>query len=258
MLNNNKIEVNLVKLNGTGNSFVIIENINNNQMSRAGLAKIICSMDLNGPTDGLLFVEKIRTHVYKWDFYNSDGSAAEMCGNAARCVTRYLSEKEKILNTEIEIQTLAGSVFGMMIDKENIKVEMPQVLIEKTQDGYQRINTGVPHLIFPLEQIQLAKTFKDQARKLREKWNANVTFVSLSTTEIVEAVTYERGVEDFTLACGTGAVAAGIWKLNNENKNMPGGRLIIEWDKKLRPYLIGNAVIELTRQITIEVNNESV
>lgn len=258
MSKNNKV-IDLVKLNGAGNSFVIIENINDQMTPRNQLAQLVCRLDLNGKTDGLLFVEKLQPHKFKWDFYNSDGSTAEMCGNAARCVTRYLSEKENLIGVELEIQTLAGSVFGKMISASEIEIKMPPVIIENFQDGFQRINTGVPHLIYPIENIKNVSQNKEHARELRHKWNANVTFVASIANDELDAVSFERGVEDFTLACGTGAVAAGVWNIlkgNSVNEcqiNMPGGCLTIKWDKHTEPFLIGNAVIELKKQIVIEV-----
>lgn len=258
------IVVDLVKMNGAGNSFVIIEKMSDKNISRSKLAQIICGSDLNGTTDGLLFIEKLQPQVFKWDFFNSDGSTAEMCGNAARCATRYLSEKEKILNTEILIHTRAGPVCGIMTSEEEIKIEMPEIKIEELQDGFQKINTGVPHLIFPIEKIDFAAQNKTQARELREKWNTNVTFVAPQSKYLINAVTYERGVEDFTRACGTGAVAAGAWRMIKEEigntcqVQMPGGMLTIQWDKKSRPILIGSAMVELTKQIIIEVEDESI
>lgn len=263
MAKTNSMKIKFSKFNGAGNSFIIVDELEGQISSRSELAKKLCALDLNGPTDGLLFIEKLNHLVYQWDFYNSDGSSAEMCGNAARCMTRFLSEKENLQKQKIQIKTLAGPVYGVMNSEHHIDITMPLVQIENEQDSFMRINTGVPHLIYPLSSISEAKMLKAQAGQLRQKWNANITFVTAQGDDQVAAITFERGVEDFTLACGTGAVAAAIWQmlkhpdLQSCQVEMPGGRLTVNWDKKNEPHLIGSAIKELENELMIEDKNES-
>jgi len=200
--------------------------------------------------DGILFLESIQ-NKFKWHFFNSDGSTAEMCGNAARCATQFLHEEENI-KTPIDFLTQAGPVQGLI--KENkYCVVMPSVNVINSKMDFPEIapkeilffvNTGVPHLVWDLSQ-KTNQLFEDKKnwlatiRQLRKAntlgpGGANVTLVTLSSGG-KKAVTFERGVEDFTQACGTGAVAAAIYFQMIDHKtrqeiDMPGGKLEIALD----------------------------
>lgn len=220
---------------------------------KAKLAEFLCESFFGFHTDGLLFVRPEKGYDFAWDFYNSDGSFAEMCGNAARCATWYFHQKVKPQKT-LRFLTGAGEISGEVLSNDSVRVEMTQVSETKKmtvlgQEGFY-VNTGVPHFVIP------QKPDADLSKKLRKvpdfgPAGANITFIQNLKDHFAEAVTFERGVEDFTQACGTGAVAAAMYlqSLNGPRKlievQMPGGLLKIENAESFkRPFLTGPVKFE--------------
>jgi diaminopimelate epimerase len=176
-----------------------------------------------------------------------------MCGNAARCATLYFNQRVEPKGT-VQFLTGAGAVEGKILTSDRVQIEMPPVLEIKAMTVYGIpgvfTHTGVPH--FVLEQAPNA----DIAKKLRTVSDfgpsgANITFVEVLKENLLAAVTFERGVEGFTQACGTGAVAAAVYvqnKLGSQSfvtVRMPGGELKIEGGQvKQRPYLTGPVQFE--------------
>jgi diaminopimelate epimerase len=269
----------LTRASGAGNTFLILDNFQHpifEKSNRAEFVKKACNEIPGFTTDGLIFIEKSidRSVDFEWDFYNSDGSVAEMCGNAARCVTLYYVLKVN-RKTEIKFNTLAGKVEGSILSSshilkstERVKVKMPQLKtlapydsdIKKLQVkvGDRRIqgclvSAGVPHFVIEDEpNEQLAKAL----RKVKDfgENGANITFVQTSPGGFTQAITYERGVEDFTLACGTGAVAAAKYyrtlypEAIQQTIEMPGGELSVSWENNTNNqeqiFLTGDAQLE--------------
>lgn len=220
---------------------------------KASLAAHLCT-DFHGfHTDGLLYLRPENQFDFAWDFYNSDGSHAEMCGNAARCAAFFFYHKVKA-QKQMKFLTVAGEITGEVLSPELVRVEMTKISDPKEMSvlghtGFY-INTGVPH--FVLEERPDANTSK-QLRKVSDfgTAGANITFVENLKQNYLQAVTFERGVEDFTQACGTGAVAAAMYlqskkmAKNSVDVQMPGGILTIEGaGVGKRPFLTGSARIE--------------
>lgn len=262
------------KMSGAGNTFILLDarpqspwkNIEKKfAKSRSEFAKQICSPITGVAADGLLFIEAGSSGFdYDWDFYNSDGSTAEMCGNAARCAARFCQEiLESTEKEQIKFKTGAGLVVTQILEGHQVKVQMPQAkFLQKeislrtkssSEEKFALVNTGVPHLVQELHDIHDAPSLKDLARESRHHHDlkpagANVTFYSISSKEEIQAVTFERGVEDYTLACGTGAVAAalvyseksGVQKVNVQ---MPGGELLVQFESNsVHPLMTGEAI----------------
>lgn len=199
--------------------------------------------------DGILLIkqESERSH-FRWNFLNADGSDAEMCGNAARCVAHLLLEEGQI-HTEAQLLTAAGAVGLVITEERKIEVQMPSPKILGMKTLHSRgksyeglwVNTGVPHFVITVSsQHEVKKSTCKELRHNHElgRQGANVTLVIRSSGSIIEAVTYERGVEDFTAACGTGAVAAALSlreEINGQTKDqiievrMPGGALSVDF-----------------------------
>ena len=266
----------MTRMSASGNTFIIIESEKENfsftlTVEKQNYVQRLCQGYPGMFTDGVVFIEKsLNMEVdFQWDFYNADGSTAEMCGNAARCAALYYSKKNKQQKT-ITFQTKSGIINAEVIDFENniIKVSMPQpniiaekfdVLLEgRAVQGFF-VNTGVPHFVI------LEEPNENLAKALRQvknfgKAGANITFVDFESSDFIQAVTFERGVEDFTLACGTGAVAAAAMfrvlhpEDDQQTIEMPGGLLIVEWDES-RPQLIGPAEFHFDMKL-YEVKNE--
>lgn len=268
-----------IKYSGAGNTIVLIEGNKVNPKGRKVWAQKICSAKGGMNSDGVLFLEKDTDGSaidYVWDFYNSDGSQAEMCGNAARCATQFCREELGIKKDTIAFKTLAGIVSCKNENNQQIAVQMPPIKIlsdqiklvsknlPETVEVFFFVDTGVPHLVVEKnsEFFLAAKTNEPSKQKWAQIFRkhqdlgakgANVTIVS-QTQGLISAITYERGVEKFTLACGTGAVAAAAYLLNKgkrEDKvdshqrqyeiHMPGGMLRVDLSNTNKPLLIGDS-----------------
>ncbi len=269
----------LVKMSGAGNTFVLVDATKADlYIKRQQLVKFICNRTLGVFADGVLFLQEgAIDHDYKWDFYNSDGSKAEMCGNAARCAALFANKYLKPSATGIyKFKTDAGTVITQILGDKSVRVHMPIVkdyqeiktlAIEGKSYAFSSVNTGVPHLVMQILKYQYATELKEVARKARyhndlAPIGANVTFYSKEKEGFLKAVTFERGVEDYTQACGTGAVAVAYVEYKKSgNKNfavhMPGGALVIQVTETLEsPLLTGEAVFVMEFQYFSEVANE--
>lgn len=249
--------LNFSKLVGTGNDFIFVDLTKISlaaitSLSKEELAQKICDRHFGVGADGIIFVEKASnpkaTEKLKWNFFNRDGSQAEFCGNAARCFGRWANHFYK--KNDLVFESRIGDV-QVLIDQNTINVRLhklsatPSEIMTAGMDflGIQKtiaklshvflINSGVPHFVCmspaPLsrdEKLQLVSVFR--FHQTSGAAGANVTFLSGD-----ETVTFERGVEDFTLSCGTGFVAAAIcsWKSSRHRDILlraPGGTLKVE------------------------------
>lgn len=218
----------------------------------------LCSAKFSN-VDGVLFLEKTAEAHYKWDFYNRDGSNAEMCGNAARCaaalilkfipnVDPSLNDLTALKNQKVDFETVAGNVRGDTLSGSEVTILMPSPknLIEKfvtvadeKKGTYFFVDSGVPHIVIKINDLAGREQLRSISKKLRfspetGKAGSNITFYRVLSEKHIEAVTFERGVEDFTMACGTGAVASALAYMKTQNLSeaivkvqMPGGLLKI-------------------------------
>lgn len=214
-------------MQGAGNDFVFFDAtdpelqqlVSETPKERAELAKKICQRKFSIGADGVAFLHCKSSNLVHWDFYNSDGSRGEMCGNAARCVSVYA---KTIWNCddEVTLETLSGKVELKFLQEKlaEIKVQTPSWVTQR-EKPYAVINSGVPHLVFQVESApipgQVTTELKEKCKALRfpdevDEVGANVTVVELAENGL-KVATYERGVEDFTYACGTGAMAAAVF-----------------------------------------------
>jgi len=208
----------------TGNDFIIIDNREYIlKGDPAGIAKKLCDRRYGIGADGLLLVEKSSSADFKMRIFNSDGSEAEMCGNGSRCVALYAHAK-KIAPANMKIETMAG-ILNANVRGEHVKVKLTDpkdiqwnlcLMIHECPYKVNFANTGVPHVIHFVDDLEAVEV-KKLGLKMRyhEEFSphgANVDFVKITDKNKNEIAvrTYERGVEDETLACGTGAVASAI------------------------------------------------
>ncbi|MDT2456698.1 diaminopimelate epimerase [Enterococcus avium] len=212
------------KLQGAGNDFILIDNQELNFASEqlTKFAARVCTRRVSVGADTLIAVEAARgSGDFYARFFNADGSEAEMCGNGARCVARWAFEtgiaKEKMI-----IETIAGDVPAERLDKRTYRVQLNSPTVFEgdkviqidgksvTVDYVELGDPGIPHLVVHVADLAMTEleTILDFARKLRNhpafEKGANVNFYDLLSDQTVVERTYERGVEDFTLACGTG------------------------------------------------------
>ena len=211
------------KMSGSGNDFIIIDN-RKRIVDEAGLMNFVanvCRRKMSVGADGLILIENADAVDFKWRFFNSDGSVAEMCGNGARCAARFAYIKG-IAGTEMSFETEAGIIHAR-VAKDQVKIKMPDptdlkidyaLELENSTLSVSSVNTGVPHVVIDAENIDDIEVVK-LGREIRfhdvfDPAGTNVNFVCLQNDDIVAIRTYERGVEDETLACGTGAIACAI------------------------------------------------
>ena len=205
----------VTKYSASGNDFVII--IRKKKKDRSKLAKRLCHRQNGVGADGLVVVVPHPEYDFEWDFYNDDGSRATMCGNASRAVAHFAMEKGISQNNEAEFLTGAGliraNVNGNYVTSDMTKPIRLSSEIDEEGERWWFIDTGVPHLVAirdNINEFDLA-----QAKRLRDKFNANVNICKIEDDQTIKVRTYERGVEDETLACGTGIVACFI-RANDE------------------------------------------
>lgn len=273
----------LIKMSGAGNTFALIDARNesvyktqerNLNLSRAELTKHICDDVVGIHTDGVLFIEDgSEGFDFNWDFFNSDGSSAEMCGNAARCAARFCAETLGSKREEIKFKTGAGLVTARALAERRVQVTMPEAKVLKdplalkthtdADETFTFVNTGVPHLVQKIHTMADAENLKEMAREARghkdlSPSGANVTFYAETGARQIDAITFERGVEDYTLACGTGAVAAALVyarknSFNDVEVQMPGGLLQVQFvDGDPRPRMTGQAIFIGTFSYNLE------
>lgn len=225
------------KYSGAGNKFAIAWKESKNLIINSELIQKIVGQSGEPQVDGVVFLNLKDSDCISWDFFNSDGSSAEMCGNAARCVSLFLKDQKKISNFNLE--TIAGDVQlypqiqKVIMSAADMKLRSQKIELKslKQIDG-DFINSGVPHFLVDENKYPLTEA---ECREIRSHQDlapagANVTLYLVSNP--VLARTFERGVEGFTLACGTGAIAVAKMlqqknKINETDILMPGGRLHI-------------------------------
>ena len=203
------------KYSANGNDFVIFHSFI--KEDRSALAKELCHRQDGVGADGLIVLVPHDKNDFEWQFYNSDGSEAEMCGNGSRACAHY-AYSNGLAPKEMSFLTLAG-VINAKVDGAMVLSELtpPKILdenIEHNGKSWWKLDTGVPHLVHFTENIDEFDI--QEARELRYKHNANVNVAFVDENKNLRVRTYERGVEDETLACGTGMAACFYRALQEE------------------------------------------
>lgn len=219
------------KMQGSGNDFIVLDNrqkkISQPQMSE--LAVKLCPRRFSVGADGIIFLETSEDPDldFIWHFYNSDGSRAEMCGNGSRCAALFAWHMG-MASTSLVFGTDAGPVRAVIQGPDQVKVQLTtprdmQWDIVLNLDDQQRItvhkvNTGVPHAVVMCQDLS-STDVTALGRILRNHeyfapHGANVNFVQVINSGRIDLRTYERGVEDETYACGTGAAASVVTGIN--------------------------------------------
>lgn len=212
------------KMNGAGNDFIILNNMEEGLPAEAFpiLARTLCAPHRSLGADGFMVVQPAQGEGdFRMGFYNSDGSLGEMCGNGARCICRYGYETGLAGETQ-RVETTAGLVTGRRISRREYQVRLNDPTTISLQEeleaegktwpcAYVELgNPGLPHAVVPYPGLagadpqalfRLGRALRNHPRFPK---GANVNFYEVTGPDQVLEKTYERGVEDFTLACGTG------------------------------------------------------
>jgi diaminopimelate epimerase len=209
------------KMSGSGNDFIIIDNrdLSLNVGDIREFVRKVCQNKISVGADGLLLIEPSKSVDFKWQFFNSDGSVAEMCGNASRCVGRYAYIKG-IAGKKMSFETLAG-IISAEVNGDVVKVRLTDPTLLKSgvkinlggaECLLDCIDTGVPHAVSFVADIENCAVYERGKQIRRHEYfqpkGTNANFVEVIDRHKIRVRTYERGVENETLACGTGDVAS--------------------------------------------------
>jgi diaminopimelate epimerase len=211
------------KMHGGGNDFVLIDHRAPfiPEAEQPEFARRVCRRQLGAGADGLILLEASSTADFRWRFYNADGSEPEMCGNGGRCAARF-AVMHGMAKATLTFETLAGTIKAevkgrrvklLMAGVGEVSLNQTIPLEGETLTGHF-IKVGVPHVAVPVHDLE-ATPVAGWGRAVRfhpmfAPAGANVNFLQVAGPHTLRIRTYERGVEDETLACGTGAVAAAL------------------------------------------------
>ncbi len=222
------------KMSGSGNDFIVVDNrkrvVEENDLP--GFISRICRRKMSVGADGFILIEPSDKVDFKWRFYNSDGSRAEMCGNGARCAARFAFENG-IAAENMSFETDVGIVKGQVKD-DRAKVNMPNpadlrldfpIELKSGTLSICSVNTGVPHVVIMRQSVEDLDVF-NIGREIRfheafAPAGTNVNFICVLKPGHLAIRTYERGVEAETLACGTGSIAAALVASSKLHWNSP-------------------------------------
>jgi diaminopimelate epimerase len=210
-------------MSGSGNDFILIDNrqgiLDGDRLG--DFVPRVCARKVSVGADGLVLIEPSNRVNFRWRFFNCDGSEAEMCGNAGRCAARFAVLK-RIAPERLAFETLAGfieaEVYGRRVKLQMVQPYGMELDLRIRVDGQEHllhfINTGVPHAVEIVDEASRVAV-ADLGRKIRfharfQPAGTNANFVQPIDRGHLKVRTYERGVEDETLACGTGALASAL------------------------------------------------
>jgi diaminopimelate epimerase len=227
------------KMQASGNDFILIDALKKKPItcSYKEFARKYCCRKTAVGADGILVIEPSKKALFKMRIINADGSEAEMCGNGARCAALWAMKIAKITpDNSIKFETIAGVLEAEMEKSDTVKIRVPdpfdlkisvaaEVLGRKMHVNY--INTGVPHVVVFVQGIEAIHVNEiGRAIRFHKKFapkGANVNFVEVLGKDSIKIRTYERGVEEETLSCGTGSIASAIITsciIDDEKKNI--------------------------------------
>lgn len=214
-----------MKLSGAGNDFVIINNlskiVDSTDSEFMNFVTKVCQRRMSVGADGVLLVEPTENVDFRMRYFNADGGEVETCGNGARCISKFaylkgiVSEQMRFLTNAgiYEAEVVGDNVKVRMSDPTDIRINVPLRL----EDGIHNVgftNSGVPHVVFFVDDLVATDVF-DLGQQTRyhndfKPAGTNANFIRIHSQELIEIRTYERGVENETLACGTGSIASAI------------------------------------------------
>jgi diaminopimelate epimerase len=244
------MQIEFYKYQGTGNDFVMIDNrFNLFPKENVSLVASLCDRRFGIGADGLILLENDNraseiglSSDFKMVYYNLDGNTSSMCGNGGRCIVAFAKEL-KIINQKCTFIAADGLHHASIDNNGIVSLQMIDVSSIKKGADYIFMNTGSPHHVQMVEDIENYNV-KEKGAALRYgslygKDGSNINFVKKINEDTFELRTYERGVEDETLACGTGATAAAI-AMNATgqttactiNINVQGGKLEVSFNKR--------------------------
>jgi diaminopimelate epimerase len=227
------IMLRFTKMNGAGNDFILIDNrAGDIRLDRSQIARL-CDRHRGIGADGILLLEKPSNRAdFRMRYFNADGGEAEMCGNGARCFARF-ANKIAGAQKKISFETPAGVIAAdlvndlvtlQMTEPTDLRTDM-KLPVTNEEKTVHFINSGVPHVVIPVSRVDDVDVSREGSavryHKMLSPNGANVNFIEKRGPNKIAVRTYERGVEDETLACGTGVVASALIFAIIEKANGP-------------------------------------
>lgn len=242
------MNIEFAKYQGAGNDFIIIDNRTYNLPYTAfNTYKHWCNRHFGIGADGLIFIDTLPNFDFNMVYFNADGFLGSMCGNGARCAVAFAFDKKIIEQNTTLFNATDGEHSAKLLPNNLVSLKMNNVNnIQQVANDYV-LNTGSPHYVTFVKNINLVNVF-EQGKAIRyskqfKKNGINVNFVQKIGANKIAIATYERGVENETLACGTGVTAAAIaHTINLKNKpyklhiNAKGGKLMVNFTKNNLNY----------------------
>jgi diaminopimelate epimerase len=272
------------KMSGSGNDFILIDNRSRQVEAAIGsmavedFVRAVCEPKVSAGADGLILIQESGKADFCWRFFNADGSEVEMCGNGGRCAARF-AYLRGIAKENLSFETVAG-IIDAEVKGDTVKLRLTDpfdlrtgetIRIDGRDYGVSSINTGVPHVVFYVDDLDAFDVF-NIGRSIRyhehyQPRGTNANFVKSLDRRSMIVRTYERGVEDETLACGTGSVASVLVSAAKGFVDSPvavqvksGEKLTIHFEKTARGfekiYLEGKAKVVYEGRLWGEAYNK--
>lgn len=236
------MQIEFYKYQGTGNDFVMIDNRSESfPKENVEIIAHLCDRRFGIGGDGLILLENDSSTDFRMVYYNSDGNQSSMCGNGGRCLVAF-AQKLNVINNSCTFIATDGLHHATIAKNGQVSLQMINVSNVKITPDYVFLNTGSPHHVQMVEDLEHYNV-KENGAALRYgalygAAGSNINFVKKINEDTFSLRTYERGVEDETLSCGTGATAAAI-AMNATGKtnstsiylNVEGGKLEVSFDK---------------------------
>ena len=227
------------KYHGTGNDFILLDNRNKDINLSTQQIAFLCHRHLGIGADGLMLLEYAAGYDFRMVYFNSDGRESTMCGNGGRCITAF-AKSLGMIHDIARFITIDGEHTATINDHGIISLHMQNVKDMDIQNGFTVLDTGSPHYVAWVKNVKSINVFQE-GRVIRnlpqfQPNGINVNFVE-SHNGVLSVRTYERGVEDETLSCGTGVTAAAIAATCNATGafktdiETPGGHLVVSFTK---------------------------
>lgn len=238
------MDITFYKYQGTGNDFIMIDNRDNSfPKNNISLVNKLCDRHFGIGADGLILLENDTETDFKMIYYNADGNEGTMCGNGGRCIVAFAS-KLGVVSKRTTFNAVDG-LHHASIENGLVSLQMIDVKKVEVRTNHIFVNTGSPHHVQLVKNIDTYDVVTN-GRKLRNEYGdegSNINFVEQINETTFKVRTYERGVEDETLACGTGvtAVAIAMHKTNKTNSNIVklavlGGELEVSFSTENNQY----------------------
>lgn len=240
------MKIKFYKYQGAGNDFVLIDNRTKKLKLSVEKIALFCNRNFGVGADGLMLLQKKKGYDFEMIYYNSDGKPSSMCGNGGRCIVAFARQIGAVKKSKVSFLAIDGPHEAEFKGKE-VKLQMKEVKDIEHNSNYFFLNTGSPHYVSFVKNVKSTDVY-NEGRRIRynerfRKEGTNVNFVEVIAKDKIYVRTYERGVENETLSCGTGVTASALAYAEVTHKEKgtiqivsPGGKLKVQFKKGNKGY----------------------